>query len=109
MRHQVLVEEPHTQSYAALVLLNKEYRMSQANEWLEFRKVFLSRFDVLTCKYCGKSNLEAETDCLSQLATLDHVIPLSKGGPRYDEQNLVVACFKCNSKKADKLFEIIGA
>jgi 5-methylcytosine-specific restriction endonuclease McrA len=38
----------------------------------------------------------------SATATLDHVIPLSKGGPNKRE-NIVLACGKCNRDKGDKL------
>ncbi len=38
--------------------------------------------------------------CLSpislQEATLDHIVPLSKGGNRSDMDNLIAACSKCN-------------
>ena len=34
--------------------------------------------------------------------TIDHVIPLSKGGTN-DIENLRLACYNCNWKKGDKL------
>jgi len=34
--------------------------------------------------------------------TIDHVIPLAKGGSN-DVDNLALACFHCNCRKADKL------
>jgi 5-methylcytosine-specific restriction endonuclease McrA len=46
------------------------------------------------CAYCGK---EAKL-------TLDHVIPLSKGG-RHSKDNVVPACGHCNSSKKDKTLE----
>ena len=36
--------------------------------------------------------------------TIDHVIPMSKGGP-HDLTNLVVCCSSCNNLKQDKLPE----
>lgn len=46
------------------------------------------------CQYCGATrNL-----------TIDHVIPSSKGGDNSWE-NLVCACYKCNTKKGNKLLE----
>lgn len=47
-----------------------------------------------SCVYCGgKEDL-----------TLDHVVPLNKGGA-HAEDNLVVACRKCNGGKCDKTLE----
>ena len=34
-------------------------------------------------------------------ATIDHIHPQAKGGKKYDESNLCVACRKCNERKAD--------
>ena len=44
------------------------------------------------CAYCGKA---------SQRLTIDHVIPLSQGGPHV-VQNIVPACKPCNSGKKDR-------
>jgi 5-methylcytosine-specific restriction endonuclease McrA len=46
------------------------------------------------CAYCGK---EAKL-------TLDHVIPLSKGG-QHSAPNVVPACARCNSSKGSKTLE----
>lgn len=46
-----------------------------------------------TCAYCGKSI----PDCY----TLDHVIPISKGGPHAID-NVVPACLSCNSGKGNR-------
>lgn len=44
------------------------------------------------CAYCGKSDVKL---------TMDHVVPLSKGGAHVP-MNLVPACRSCNSRKRDK-------
>lgn len=46
------------------------------------------------CAYCGK---EAKL-------TLDHIIPLSKGG-KHSKDNVVPACAHCNSSKGNKTLE----
>lgn len=46
------------------------------------------------CAYCGKE---------SKL-TLDHIIPLSKGGT-HSKNNVVPACYHCNSSKGNKTLE----
>jgi 5-methylcytosine-specific restriction protein A len=45
------------------------------------------------CNYCGTA-LEPEH------ATLDHIVPLSRGGESV-KGNIVVACKPCNTSKAD--------
>jgi len=48
--------------------------------------------DNYKCQYCGSPNS----------LTIDHVIPVSKGGASSFE-NCVAACKKCNGKKGNKL------
>ena len=52
------------------------------------------RKDNFQCHYCGRK---------PPITTLeiDHVVPVSIGGTD-DEENLVVACFECNSGKGGK-------
>jgi 5-methylcytosine-specific restriction endonuclease McrA len=69
--------------------------------------VSLSRREALfvkyrcTCQYCEKEIVE-NTDL-----EIDHVNPLSKGGPDTYE-NLTLSCFKCNRDKMDKSIDEIG-
>lgn len=49
------------------------------------------RRDHHSCQYCGSTK---------QL-TLDHVIPVSKGG-KHSWDNVVTACEKCNQRKGDR-------
>lgn len=59
-----------------------------------------------TCGICGKPvdfNLKYP-DPLS--ATVDHVIPVEKGGHPSDIENLQLAHWTCNRQKSDKLFII---
>lgn len=50
--------------------------------------------DQCMCQYCGKKPRKDEI-------TIDHVIPQSRGG-RSIWENVVLACFRCNSKKNNK-------
>ena len=50
-----------------------------------------------TCQYCGAT----------KHLTIDHVIPRSRGGQDTWE-NMVVACSKCNIKKANTPLEQTG-
>jgi 5-methylcytosine-specific restriction endonuclease McrA len=107
-KHNVLVYEPHVQSLAALVLLTKKYAPRELGykTWLRYRKWFIREHlrlhGTLTCYYCNKKNLKAQSDFDCDLATLDHVKPLSKGGERFHSSNIVIACHRCNSRKKDK-------
>ena len=60
-------------------------------DWLAIVKAHKGR-----CHYCRK---------LTPL-TMDHVIPLSKGG-RHSPENIVPACQSCNSKKNNRLIRLL--
>lgn len=67
-----------------------------------YRKVILSkenifRRDNYTCGYCGRF----------RDLTVDHIQPKSKGG-KDNWENLITACFKCNSVKGDRTPEQAG-
>lgn len=57
----------------------------------------LFRRDRYLCAYCGRH-------CKGDLATMDHIVPSSKGG-QHSWMNIVCACRKCNSHKGDKLLK----
>lgn len=50
--------------------------------------------DGFTCQYCGRR--PAQDEC-----TLDHILPRSLGGET-NWYNCVLACYQCNSQKADR-------
>lgn len=51
--------------------------------------------DKFTCQYCAKVLPETQLN-------LDHVTPRAKGG-RTTWENIVTSCFRCNTRKANKL------
>lgn len=55
------------------------------NEWNKLKKNFNYR-----CAYCRRK----------KKLTVDHIIPLSKGGTNYID-NIIPACRSCNSKKSN--------
>ena len=69
-------------------LSNKKNRPTKKALWYR---------DLGKCQYCSK-----EVNIGS--ATLDHVIPKSRGGD-HTWENLVIACSKCNGKKGSRLLE----
>ena len=104
---------PHPQSSAASVLLREYLRANEDDDakplWqrrVDFNTRFLRKVQEaageLVCAFCGKSGLVIDSPYRGSLATADHFQPTSKGGALFDEANLVVACAKCNNKKADR-------
>lgn len=64
---------------------------------LRFSKENIFFRDNYRCTYCG---IQFSKNSL----TLDHVIPLSKGGEK-TWNNIVTACHPCNNKKGDRVLE----
>jgi 5-methylcytosine-specific restriction endonuclease McrA len=56
------------------------------HRWTKFRAWFLSHHPV--CNTCGRAANE-----------VDHVTPLSRGGGKYDLENLQALCKSCHSRK----------
>lgn len=59
---------------------------------LPFNRKNIFHRDNYTCQYCGKKGLPL---------TLDHILPKSRGGKNTWE-NIVTACPKCNTLKANR-------
>ena len=53
------------------------------------------------CYYCTKTLTKAE-------CTMDHVVPLVRGG-KSNKGNVVIACKACNNSKKDKLILDLSA
>jgi len=64
----------------------QEVKFSRANIYLRDRN---------RCQYCGRKFTSSEL-------SLDHVIPISRGG-RSTWENVVCACLRCNVKKGNRL------
>lgn len=63
--------------------------------WSKIRERILIR-DGYLCQYCG-----------SDATTVDHVIPISKGGTD-EPDNLVAACTRCNYSKGNRMGQFFG-
>lgn len=88
--------EIHSPSYTMkvpAVIMLKDYWKPKS--MVRFNKKWVFLRDNYTCQYCGKE-LHAK-EC-----TLDHVVPISKGGKTV-WHNVVTACQPCNQEKADKV------
>ncbi|KQQ94176.1 HNH endonuclease [Leifsonia sp. YIM 134122] len=73
----------------SVILLTRYVRIPYARDVPVSRRGVLRR-DNHRCGYCGKS-----------AATIDHVLPRSRGG-RDSWENLVACCVRCNNVKADR-------
>ena len=69
----------------------REIRFSRRNVYLR---------DANTCQYCGRPFRDEELN-------LDHVVPRDIGG-KTNWENIVTACVRCNSRKANRLPEQAG-
>lgn len=72
----------------AVIMLKQMYRRKRNPRFSRYN-VYLR--DMFTCQYCTTQFPQ------SQL-TLDHVLPMSKGG-KTTWDNIVTACYKCNNDK----------
>lgn len=69
----------------------------QGSRWIRReRRLAIYLRDGMACTYCGAA-VEEDGVVLS----LDHVIPVSKGGMNCSK-NLVTACRRCNSNRGDR-------
>ena len=76
------------------VLRLKRYFRSRRKVRTTYRKVSVFYRDNFICQFCG-------IKVTRSTATIDHVIPRSKGGLSTYE-NTVTACNRCNSRKRDR-------
>lgn len=107
-------------SYSAAILLHNKlikqdedrYWKTSIVKWYNFRQAFLKdvlkKFNQLSCAYCPRTDLvigktdenpNINNNSLPNLATIDHIYPLSLGGAKYDVNNCTVACRRCNGTK----------
>jgi len=69
---------------------HQSVRKANSAQWKKIRARILRR-DLWECYWCG-----------ADATTVDHLVPVAKGGLDIDE-NLVAACAKCNYAKQDKM------
>jgi 5-methylcytosine-specific restriction endonuclease McrA len=87
-----IVHSPTWQTRVPAVMMLKEFQKKKTSIRFSKQNVFLR--DNYRCVYC-------EIELTRKTATLDHVLPTSKGGKGVWE-NCVTACGPCNSKKGNK-------
>lgn len=125
--NHILTVPTSNKTRSAYILLYDKLRAQDDSEnwatelkkWLPFRKEILQtelkEEGKLRCVYCGREDLveghhEFNKKHLNHntpnLATIDHIHPLSKGGEKYDTDNCCVSCRNCNSKKGNKIISV---
>jgi len=87
-----VVRSAHWETRVPAVIMLKE--MMRRRRQPRFSKTNVYIRDLYTCQYCNTPHFRNHL-------TLDHVIPLSKGG-RTEWLNIVAACGPCNARKANK-------
>jgi 5-methylcytosine-specific restriction endonuclease McrA len=85
-----IVHSARWQTRVPAVIMLNQYQKPKHTMRLSKRNIFLR--DAYTCQYCGIAVTEVT-------ATLDHVLPVSKGG-KTTWENSATACKSCNYKKA---------
>jgi len=87
-----IVSSPSWETRVPAVIMMKE--MMRRKRTPRFSKNNLYLRDLYTCQYCSNKHIKQDL-------TLDHVIPVSKGG-KTNWKNIVAACKSCNSHKGNK-------
>ncbi len=82
---------------------------AKKNKKLKFEENH-TKFGCYTCELCDKAPLIPMPRIpgvknFHDTLTIDHIVPLSKGGTN-NKHNLVVACYECNQKKGNNASEI---
>ena len=85
-----IVRSARWETRVPAVIMLKEYQKPKSTMRMSKRNVFLR--DGYTCQYC-------DATVTDQTATLDHVLPTSKGG-KTTWENSTTACKPCNYRKA---------
>ena len=92
---QVLHSATVTVAAPSVIRLRRYVRIPQRNR-VPLTRAALMRRDNYKCAYCGRA-----------AATIDHVLPRSRGG-QHTWENCVASCQMCNHRKADRLLEELG-
>ena len=88
-----VVHSPSISMNVPAVVVTKEYFKFKKN--IRFSRANVYIRDMFQCQYCSEHFDRHEL-------TLDHVMPLSKGG-KTNWENCVCCCKECNAAKADKI------
>lgn len=88
-----LVRSPSWETKVPAVIMMREYINPKIN--IRFSKSNLYLRDQYTCLYCNQR-------IHKQDLTMDHLVPVSKGG-KTNWDNMVTSCSDCNCKKGNRM------
>ena len=88
-----LVRSPSWETKVPAIIMMREYIKEKSE--VRFSKSNLYLRDVYKCCYCEKRFPKRQL-------TMDHVLPISRGG-KTSWENIVTACGDCNSRKGNKI------
>lgn len=86
-----MVHSPSWETKVPAVIILKDYIKQRSSVRFSKFNVFLR--DEFNCLYCDKQLTQST-------ATMDHVLPLSRGG-KTNFENIVTSCSKCNAAKGN--------
>jgi 5-methylcytosine-specific restriction endonuclease McrA len=92
--YEHIVRTPTQEFFVPAVIVLRDYAKVPKAKVTYSKRVVFERDDY-TCQYCQKK-------LCHQSATIDHIIPRSKGGQTTFD-NTVTSCFRCNNKKGQRL------
>jgi hypothetical protein len=83
-------------------------QIKRSNKWTRVRRRFIKKESIKTkgnlhCNYCLTQVYLTHSDS-NKVISIDHFVPISKGGDCYSEKNLRISCVPCNGSKTDLLF-----
>lgn len=78
---------------------------AQAKVFAKNRKKVLQSQDI--CGICGRPVDKSVRYPHPMSPTIDHIIPISKGGHPADINNLQLAHYACNRMKSDKVMDVV--
>lgn len=87
----ILVNNPHLQSRAALILLHRKIMEKAEQRYKRIRRIFLDNVEH-RCAICGQTLSEQEL-------TVDHIQKIADGGKIFHPSNWQVLCRQCHKIK----------
>jgi 5-methylcytosine-specific restriction endonuclease McrA len=102
------IDEMLTNPYVYLDRNNPEIRRKMRNTRMNVISKWNLHFGGLICAYCLKDlDINEKTKNAEKYPTIDHIIPLYRGGSLTSFDNLVVSCYKCNLEKGNSIWKPI--